>query len=262
MEGSTIFLVDTHSHLNSEDFSGILPEVILRAVNADVRNIMVVGADLPSSIRAMEMTGSFSGVQLYPAVGIHPHDSSDLDDKTKVLISQMAGHGSVLAVGETGLDYFYDHSPRSIQRASFQWHLELAYELGKPVIVHVRDAYSDTLDILSSMSARPPGVIHCFSGSLEDAETFLEMGYFLSFAGPVTFKKNDALREVAKRIPIDRILCETDSPYLAPHPMRGKPNEPSYVRYVYERMAAIKEMTIESFSRQIWVNSCRLFNWE
>lgn len=257
-----IILVDTHCHINSEEFSHNLLEVLSRALHSGVRRILVVGADVESSRKAILLTRQNSGVQLNASVGIHPHDSVDLTEMSKRAVLQMAKDRAVLAIGETGLDYHYEHSPRKEQKESFLWHLKLAHEVRKPVIVHVREAYPDTIDMLSFLKDPVRGVIHCFSGTWEDARKFLDMGFFLSFAGPVTFRKNDELREIVRKIPINRILCETDAPFLAPHPKRGTTNEPSYVKYVYEVIAQVKGITTEDLSKQVWLNSCELFGWE
>lgn len=223
---------------------------------------MIVGADVESSRQAIHMARQHSVVPLNASVGIHPHDSVKLNEISKTYISEMAMEDVVLAIGETGLDYYYEHSPRKIQKESFMWHMTLANKVNKPVIVHVRDAYQDTIDMLSSFKENIRGVIHCFSGTWEDARKFLDMGFFISFAGPVTFRKNDELREIVRKIPGNRILCETDAPFLSPHPKRGKLNEPSYVEYVYAVIAKVRELTTEDLTKQIWINSCELFGWE
>jgi len=223
---------------------------------------MVVGADVESSRQAILMTRQHRGVKLTASVGMHPHDSADLNEMSQMAISQMARESVVLAIGETGLDYYYEHSPKKEQMDSFLWHLNLAIDARKPVIVHVRDAYPDTIDILSSFKDNVRGVIHCFSGTLEDARKFLDMGFFLSFAGPVTFRKNEELREIVREMPVNRLLCETDAPFLSPHPKRGKVNEPSYVEYVYRVIAQARGLATEDLSKQVWINSCDLFGWE
>jgi TatD DNase family protein len=168
----------------------------------------------------------------------------------------------VVAIGETGLDFHYDPSPRNLQRDCFRQHIDLAINSGKPLVVHVREAYDEALDVLRRENAdRCGGVIHCFAGEWRHAVEALDLGFYVSFAGPVTYPRSTGLREVAAKIPMDRLLCETDSPYLAPQPWRGKSNQPAYVAAVYETVAATRGIPIEELAEEVWRNAARLFGW-
>ncbi len=256
-------LVDTHSHITAEEFSNDITEILRRAGEHRLSRIMAVGSDVTSSQKAALMAAEDISPLVSASSGIHPHDSSGFSEGLPSVIQELAFSDHVLAIGETGLDYYYNYSERDIQRKVFELHIELAKRSGKPLIVHVRDAFDDALELLNRHSNDGiSGVIHSFSGTWNDACSVLDLGFYISFSGMLTFKKSDQLREIASRIPHERILCETDSPYLAPHPVRGKRNEPSFVRYVYRVISDCLDQDQERTEQLIFENSARLFGWE
>jgi len=255
-------LVDTHSHLAMNEFYPDLEETIERASLAGVERMLVVGSDGKAGADACRLVaeGAFPG--FFAAVGIHPHDSGSVSGVIPAELAELAGYPGVAAVGETGLDYFYDHSPVEIQKKVFALHVALAKESARPLVVHIRDAYDDALDILRREGASEcGGVIHCFSGDLHHALAAIELGFYISFAGPLTYPKNGPLRSIASAIPLDRILCETDSPYLSPQPRRGRRNEPANVRFVYEELAQARGITFKECADAVWNNASALFKW-
>jgi len=252
-------LVDSHAHLDFPQFAGDREEVIKRAQEAGVRLIINVGADLESSRASIALAERYP--LIYAAVGIHPHDARLLDESALRELRKLAQHPKVVAIGEIGLDYYRNFSPREIQRRAFRLQLELAKELDKPVIIHSRDAQKDTMGILAELSPER-GVMHCFSGSLETALKAIELGLAISVAGPVTFKNARKLPQIVREIPLEHLLIETDCPYLAPHPYRGKRNEPAYVRLVAEAVAAIKGISPGQVARKTLENTLKLFGIE
>ena len=267
-----MFLVDTHCHLNKKYYPDGLSEVLENALKSDVKRLLFASADLASSREAVEFAEKQEGMpEIWALAGIHPHEASSVSDRFLEELESIAVSRKVSAIGEIGLDYYYDHSPREIQREVFRSQIRLAKKINKPVVIHVRDsadrslgdANSETLKILKEESAdQIGGVIHCFSGDSQNAADVLEMGFYISFAGPVTYPKNQALREIAMdNVPLDRILCETDSPYLAPQQIRGKTNQPCYVRAVYEMISMLKGMPLEGFAEAVKENGERLFGW-
>ncbi|WP_029166017.1 TatD family hydrolase [Aminiphilus circumscriptus] len=256
-------LADTHCHLDMEQFGEDLETVLDRAAEAGLRRLLVVGADETSSFVAHRLALDYAARGVFAAVGVHPHDASTAAEGLSAELRDLANAPCVAAIGETGLDYHYDHSPRDVQRRVFADHVAWAVEAEKPLVVHIREAYGDALALLRTEGAsRCGGVIHCFSGTWEDAKAALDLGFYVSFAGPVTFPRSTELREISGRIPADRILCETDAPYLAPQPFRGRRNEPAYVRFVYETIADVRKTTFEALAEQIWKNAETLFRWK
>ena len=262
-----ISLFDTHAHLNDDRFAEDIDETIGRAAEAGVSAILVAAYDEPSSHTAVSIARSRNG--LCCSVGIHPHDASSYDDAAGERIRRLAmeNRDIVVAIGEIGLDYHYDLSPRDVQRAVFEAQIRLAGACGLPFIVHDREAHGDLLDIVKKchdqgLLRELPGVFHCYSGSVEMARLLMDMGFFLSFAGPVTFRNAKRSAEVLEAVPLDRILVETDSPYLAPEPFRGKRNEPAYVRYVLEKIAQVKGITVEEAGYAAYRNARRLFAFD
>lgn len=254
--------VDTHCHLDRESFGDEVEGVLDRAREVGVGRLAVVGTDLPSSREVLDLCEHYAGRGLFAVVGVHPHDSGPVADGLPDELLRLADNPRVVAIGETGLDYYYEHTDRERQLLAFRLHVAWAREVHKPLVIHVRDAYADTRELLASGNVgERTGVIHCFSGTVDDARAFLDMGFFISFAGPVTFKRSDDLREVAAFVPLDRILCETDSPYLAPVPRRGRRNEPAYVRYTFEEVARVRGLSLEAFCDAVWRNAERLFRW-
>lgn len=251
-------LIDTHAHLEMRDFSDDRDDVIQRARDAGVEYIVTIGTTVESSRDAVLLADKYDFI--YAAIGIHPHEVKDILHPAYDILRHFAQHKKVVAYGEVGLDYHYEHSPRTDQKRKFRDMLREARELDLPVIIHDRDAHEDTLRILSEEWAPDlGGVMHCFSGDLEMANKVIEMGLSISIAGPVTFPKAESLREVVRQIPIEHMLIETDSPYLAPQPMRGKRNEPAYVRHTAEAIAAIKGLSFDDVARITSFNAMQLF---
>lgn len=253
-------LIDTHAHLNDNRFAHDVSEVIDRARQAGVKAIINVGYDLVSSGEAVSMASTYDF--LFAAVGIHPHEASQVNEEAYQELERLAAGKHVVAIGEIGLDYYYNHSPHHVQQDVFRKQINLAKHLSLPVIIHDRDAHDDVLVILQEEGAREiGGVMHCFSGDTELARHCLDLGFYISLAGPVTFKNSQALAEVARFVPDDRLLFETDAPYLAPVPYRGRRNEPAYVRSVAEKVAELRGATVDNLSEQVLENAKRLFKW-
>lgn len=253
-------LADTHCHLTDRAFHDDLEDVIARARAAGVTHIVAVGGGGP--IEASEAAASLA--ERFPFIrataGIHPHDASSYDDAIEARIVALLEAGRVVAVGETGLDYYYDHSPRDVQRAALARHIALARKYRLPIVLHCRDAESDLRDVLASEAERPiDGVVHCFTGTYDDARWYLDAGLAVSFTGILTFKRADELRDVASRLPLDRLLLETDSPYLAPVPFRGKRNEPAYVAHVAKVVAELHSTDVEHVAATTGAAAERLF---
>lgn len=251
-------LVDTHAHLDSGQFRDEIDGIITRAEENGVTTILTVGCDLASSRASIELAQRYENV--WASVGIHPHDALTVNDETLAELKEMAGHARVVAIGEIGLDFFRDRSPRETQRSAFRAQLRLARDVGKPVIIHDRDAHEEIVAILREEGvSEVGGVMHCFSGDLAMAREAISMGLFISFAGPLTYPANHALRSVAAGLPIDVMLLETDCPYLSPQPWRGKRCEPGYVRTTAEELAGIKGLTLDDVARITSLNAFRLF---
>ena len=251
-------MIDTHAHLEMTQFDGDREDVIKRAVNSDVSLIIDVGSDLKGSRTALELAHRYDFI--YASAGIHPHEVKEVTPDTYKEIKKLLSDPKVVAVGEIGLDYYKDYSPYDIQKREFINQIRLAREFKKPVIVHSRDSRDDMLKILKDENASEMGgIMHCFSGDEEMAKICMNMGFYISFAGPITYPNADRLRKVVKSIPINRLLIETDCPYLAPQQVRGKRNEPAYVRHVAEKAAEIKGLSLEDVERVIRLNVHNLF---
>ncbi len=220
---------------------------------------MVPGVDLPSSRRAVTLADTHP--EVFAAVGFHPHDADKLAEAELKELRELAAHPKVKAIGEIGLDYYRDHSPRDIQRAAFRHQLDLAAELDLPVIVHSRDAYADVMAALSDGSGRRRGVLHSYSGDRTQVSAALELGFYLGLTGPITFPKADEMRAVAVSAPLDKLLVETDAPYLTPSPHRGRRNEPAYVRFVGQKLADVRGEELQRVIAQTSANAAMLFNW-
>ncbi len=252
---------DSHTHLNDERFNVDQKEVITRAYEEGITLMMLPGADLESSQSAVVIANQYSYV--YAAVGVHPHGANVMDELTLGLLRSLSRDKKVRAIGEIGLDYYYDNSPREVQKKWFRRQLQLAQEMKLPVIIHDRDAHQDVMDLLDDADHYDVGVVmHCFSGSSELAKEYLKRGAYISLAGPVTFKNARKAVEVAEMVPMDRLLIETDSPYLTPMPFRGKRNEPLYVKYVAERIAEIRGFDTEYVAKKTLENAKRVFGIE
>ncbi len=250
-------LTDSHTHLNAEQFNEDQDEVIQRALDAGVTRIVNVGFNretIPSSIALAERYDF-----IYSTVGWHPVDAIDMMPGDLEWIEELCKHEKVVAIGEIGLDYYWDKSPKDVQQRVFREQIRLARKLKMPIVIHNRDAHQDILHILKEEKAEEVGgIMHCFSGSWETAKQCLDMNLHISFGGPVTFKNAKQPKEVLAQVPLDRLLIETDAPYLTPHPFRGKRNETGYVRLVAETAAEIRGMTLEEIAEITTNNAIRL----
>lgn len=255
-----MLLFDTHAHLEDEQFDGIRDNVIVRARAAGVGQMLAVGTCLASSQKCAALAGSQSDI--WASVGIHPNYCSTAGGDDWERIVELAKQPRVVALGETGLDRHWDDSPFEMQQDYFARHIQLGRQTGLPFIVHMRDCETDTLNFLSNMTKDGPlrGVMHSFTGTLDGAREFLRMGLHISFAGMVTFKKSDELRYIAKAVPDDRLLIETDCPYLTPHPFRGqRPNEPSFLKHTAQCLAEVRGVSLAELAAQTTANARRLF---
>ncbi len=259
-------LIDSHAHIDGPEFDADRDEVIRRARDAGVSTILNIGTGDPHSgalERAVDLGESHDGI--YTAIGTHPHDAKLYDDKAEQKIRDLLKQSSrVIAWGEIGLDFHYDNSPREAQRIAFRRQLRAAREASLPVIIHTREAEEETIEILRLewSGSGLPGIMHCFTGSGTLAASAIELGFSISFAGIVTFKKAEDLRAVAKEVPLDRLLIETDCPYLAPTPYRGKRNEPAYMVEVARCLAELRHLSLEEIARVTSTNFARLFGLE
>ncbi len=249
-------ITDTHVHLFWKSFDEDRAEVVRRAREAEVTRMIVVGTDVPTSRRAFEIAAA--ELEFYPTAGIHPHDAQGASADDRAVIEELCSLPECVAVGETGLDFFKNHSPRNEQFENFHWHLDLARRLDKPVVVHCRDAHAETARALEQFPG-VRGVMHCYTYGPQELAPFLEAGFYISFSGVVTYPKNEANREAAKAVPADRLLVETDCPFLAPQKNRGKRNEPAYVRDVLARVAEVRGDELEQLARTTSDNAARLF---
>lgn len=253
-------LFDSHAHINDERFDEDREEVIELLRDNSVDLVVNPGADMPSSRSAVELANSVDFI--YAAVGVHPHDVETMTEKDLEELKSLAKENEkVVAIGEIGLDYYYDLSPRELQKKWFIKQIELANELGIPFVVHDRDAHGDTFDIIKKYKAPETGcVLHCYSGSLELALEYIKMGCYISIPGTVTFKNNRKTVEVVENIPLEWMFIETDSPYLTPAPYRGKRNDPSKVRYVAEKISELRDISYEEVCEITKENAKKFFN--
>lgn len=254
-----MIFIDTHCHLEDENFSADRAEVIARAKSASVERIINFGSTLQSSVAVAEFAKNFS--ELYAGIGIHPEEIDDFDEKTCARLAALAADKKVVAIGEIGLDYHWekDSARRLIQQKIFVEQLDLARQLHLPVCVHDRDAHGDTLRILQAEARDLRGVLHCYSGSLETAREVWKLGWLIGVDGPLTFKNSAKVPEVVKAAPRDMLLIETDAPYLAPVPWRGKRNEPAYVVEVAKKLAEVRNETLEEVAAYTTANAQRLY---
>lgn len=261
-------LIDTHCHLDLEQFKGDREAVIARAEQAGVTRMITIGVDLASSRAAVALAEAYPAI--YAAVGVHPHEAAGFDEETLTALKSLARHPKVVAVGEIGLDFYRDYSPRTAQRIAFEAQLALAKAVGKPVVVHIRDAHDAAWAILRPWADshpwraedRPVGVLHCYSGDLSLAEEAITHGFYLGFDGPITYTNARKPPELVRHLPLDYLLIETDAPYLTPHPFRGKRNEPAYVRLVAQRLAELKERPFDEIAAVTSANAARLFAFD
>jgi TatD DNase family protein len=252
-------LFDTHVHLNAEQFNEDLQEVIDRAQAEGVEKMVVVGFDRPTITKAIELCETYDFI--YASVGWHPVDAIDMKPEDLEWLRELSAHPKVVALGEMGLDYHWDKSPKEIQKEVFKKQIQLAREVNLPIIIHNREATSDIVEILKEEgAAEVGGIMHCFSGSVETAKECLDMNFYISLGGPVTFKNAKKPKEVAEAVPLDRLLIETDCPYLAPHPYRGKRNEPAFVKLVAEQIADLKGISYDEVAKATTENAKKLFD--
>jgi TatD DNase family protein len=258
MSVKPLTLVDSHCHLNYPELFPNIDQVLANAVGNDIRYCLSINTRLSETDTLKQIADKYPHV--FCTVGVHPHDAKD--HQPSDLMAQLVEHvkhPKVVGLGETGLDYYYDNSPREEQIACFDIHLEASTKLNLPVVIHTRDADADTLAAINNHPTAT-GVFHCFSGSIDLAKAALDRGYYISFSGIITFKKAEELREVVRFTPLDRMLVETDSPFLAPIPHRGQPNQPAWTRVVAEKVAEIKEIPLEEVAETTTANFFNLFN--
>lgn len=250
--------IDTHVHLNADQYDEDLQDVIQRAIEAKVHKMVVIGFDRKTITRAMQLAEDYPFI--YAVIGWHPVDAIDCKEEDLLWIEELSSHPKVVGIGEIGLDYYWDKSPKEIQQKLFRQQIKLAKKVNLPVIIHNRDATADVIQILKEENAKQVGgVMHCFGGSVETARECIAMNFMISLAGPVTFKNAKTPKEVAREIPLDYLMIETDAPYLAPHPFRGKRNEPAYVTLVAEEIARLKNITVEEVAEATTANANRFF---
>jgi TatD DNase family protein len=249
-------LIDTHCHLDAARFDEDRAAMIARARAAGVVRMMTIGCSVENSERALGLAKTHADV--FCSVGVHPHEAASAAPDFIDALRSLARHPKVRAIGECGLDYYYDHSPRDVQQGVFRAQIVLARELSMPLVIHVRDAWEDCLRILDDERAERV-LIHCFTGTRENADASIARGYMLSIPGVITFKDPGALHEVVKNAPVERLLVETDSPYLAPMPHRGKRNEPAFVRHVAEKVAELRGLSVDDVVRTTGMNAMRFF---
>jgi TatD DNase family protein len=247
---------DTHCHLNHPELYAEWSAVLFRAQQSGLYRLFVIGYDLESSRHGVQLAEQSDA--LYAAVGIHPHDAVQCTRETLMELRELARSPRVAAIGEIGLDFYRDLSPREAQYQAFHAQMQLAAELGLPVVIHCREAYEELLDVLSEYPA-VRGVLHCFAGSAEQAQRGLALGYFLGIGGVITFKSAESLRAIVRTMPRDRLLLETDAPYLAPHPYRGERNEPAYLPLIAQRVAELWGIALNALSEQTEANVRTLF---
>jgi len=250
--------IDSHAHLEMKEFNRDRPEVLARALQAGVSHIITVGTTLSDCMKALSIARQYDNV--YAAVGIHPHEVKTIDGQSYNTLKTLAKENKVVAYGEIGLDFFRNLSPRDVQIRRFGEQLDLADELDLPVVIHDREAHGETMNMLKTWKGKKRGVVHCFSGDRAMARTCIDLGFFISIPGPITFPKSDRLREIVKDIPLSRLLIETDAPYLTPHPHRGKRNEPAYVVHTARAIADVKGLPLEEGGRITSQNAKEIFS--
>lgn len=252
-------LIDTHAHLDFPQYNKDLEQVLERAYSGGVKAILNAGTDEKSTGRSIRL--SEKNPKISSSAGIHPHGAGRTENGWVQRLEKLAVNETVLAIGETGLDFYRDLSPRDIQETVFREQIRLACRVNKPLIIHTREAHQATLKILKEEALPcPAGVMHCFSGNRAQMEKYLELGFYISFAGPLTYPGSHALREALRGVPLNRLLFETDAPYLPPQAYRSKRNEPAYIRLTYERAVLELDMKFEDLAGQVYLNAVRLFS--
>lgn len=257
-------MIDTHCHLNFDAYDADRDTIVAGAAAADVTRIIIPAVDVASTQQAIELSQRYLGV--FPTAGVHPNSTANFTEETLTQIAELAQQPAIIAIGEIGLDYYRDRSPKHKQMAAFEVQLELAARRELPVIIHNRDASDDVMAVLEqwvqtlpeSLKVRP-GVLHSFSAPQSIAERALEAGFYLGFTGPITFSKAEDLRKIARQVPLDRLLVETDGPFLTPEPYRGKRNKPEYIPYIVDRLAGLKSIATDDMAAITTGNALRLF---
>ncbi|MFQ5453848.1 MAG: TatD family hydrolase [Candidatus Zixiibacteriota bacterium] len=251
-------MIDSHCHLNYIEKSGTPEQLIENAQNSGVHTILNIGTDIKSSQLSVDFAEKYN--EVYAVVGVHPHDARTVTDDVIGKISDLAELKKVVAIGEIGLDYYRDLSPRKMQRKVFLQFLELAVNKKKPIVIHTREAFEDTLEIVKDYARHlPGGVFHCFPGNIDDALNVIDLGFVISVGGIITYK-NSKMSAVAKETPLEKIIIETDAPFLTPVPYRGKTNQPAYVKYIYEKLADLKEINVVEVEKLVDRTCRKLFS--
>ncbi len=255
-------LADSHAHIHAKDFDKDREDVIEKAGECGIKLIIEVGSgrDITDMTAALELSEKYPSI--YASIGVHPHDSKEINDDLLAKVKTLAAHHRVVGIGETGLDYHYRHSSKEVQKEAFRTFISVAKDTGLPLILHIREAYTDALKMLEEYAGDIGGVAHCFSGDYKEALRLLEMGFYISFSGVITFSNADELRKAAGRVPVEKMLIETDSPYLSPHPLRGRRNEPANVYYTAKTMAEIKGLSLQDIGRITTLNTKKVFGIE
>lgn len=254
-----MLLIDSHAHLDDRRFNRDREELIASFKEDKLEAVINIGIDLETSKQSIDMAKRHEPI--YATVGYHPHNAKELTDEILEELRVLAGEEEIVAIGEIGLDFHYDNSPRDVQKYWFKKQLELAKEVDLPVVIHSRDATEDTMEILKeAQDGSLRGVLHCYSGSVQTAREYIDLGFYISLAGPVTFNNARMPKEVAKSVPLDRLLVETDAPYLTPEPYRGKRNDPSKVINTADEIARLRGISLEELARATNANTKRLFN--
>lgn len=258
MKGEHPMFIDSHAHIQDDKMIRDVPKIIDNARESGVDSIICVGYDYESSCRAVELARLYP--EVYAVIGVHPHDAKTLKKDTLAKLYELGRDSRVVAIGEMGLDFYRDLSPRDVQRQAFRDQVKLARELYKPIVIHDRDAHQEVVDIIKQEKAGlNGGVMHCYSGNLPLALELMKEGFYISFAGPLTYKNARKTHEVAARISMERILIETDCPYLTPEPMRGKRNEPAYVKHTATKLAELRNKSVEEIGYITSLNTRRVF---
>ena len=255
-------LLDSHAHLNHEQFAADWQDALRRAKSVGIVAVINIGYDIPSSERAVQQCAQVpaDGARMFASVAVHPHDAKSWNEEAAERLRQLTRSPYVVAIGEIGLDFHYDFSPREDQRLAFLEQLELAWQLNLPVILHIREAHSEALEMVRHFGKPLQGVAHCFTGTWAEAQAWMALGFFIGIAGIVTFpRKAENVKEVASKVPLERLLIETDAPYLAPVPHRGKRNEPAYLPYIAAAIAQLRRMEVDRIAEATYRNAITLF---
>jgi TatD DNase family protein len=251
-------LIDTHAHIDMENYKDNFDEILVEAKNNGVEKIIIPAVEPPTFSNIIKIAEKYDNI--YASVGIHPCSAKEYKDELYQEMLELAKHKKVVAIGETGLDYYWDKSFNELQKEVFEKQISLAKKVNKPIIVHDRDAHGDVLEILKRTNAAEPGVImHCFSGSREFAKECIREGFYIAIGGVVTFKNAKEIKEIAQIVPADKLLLETDSPYLSPEPHRGKENQPAYVKYVAQKIAELRNISLEELAGITSANAIKVF---